>query len=334
MTSQVAYNSYMGEIFSVLNRMVDTLLTDVDRYQRKHHTTAFLFAIFKKYNDDEAGHKAALLAYYGFLALFPLLLVLASIVTMLVQNNHQLGERVTAGAVTYFPVVGHDLQRSINGLHKSGVVLAAGILLTLFGARGIADVFRNSLDHLWHVPYVQRTSFPRSLFKSMALILVGGFGATLAPLVSSIVLAFGRGLVFRIIGVAFATLILFWTLIFMIKVGSSVSRQFGEIAAGALVATLSIEVLQSVGGFLMTRELQHLDSVYGTFAIVLGLIFWIYLQAQVLLYALEVDVVRDKRLWPRSLHGPLTPADHRAYELYSSRTIYHEGGVKPPPKAG
>jgi membrane protein len=162
----------------------------------------------------------------------------------------------------------------------------------------------------------------------MALIVVGGFGAALAPLVSSIVLAFGHGILFRLLGVSFAILVLFWTLIFMVKVGSSVPRKFSEISVGVLVGTLSIEVLQSVGGFLMTRELQRLDSLYGTFAIVLGLLFWIYLQAQVLLYALEIDVVRHKQLWPRSLHNELTAADHRAYRLYSSRTIYHDNDSK------
>ncbi len=320
----------MGRILAAIGGVIESLLTHIDHYQRTHRLAGFLYAVFKKYTDDEAGHKAALIAYYGFLSLFPLLLVLASVVTLLAQSNQHLGDRITEGALTYLPVVGRDLQHSIHGLDKTGIALFAGILLTLFGARGVADAFRNSLDHLWQVPYVRRSTFPSSMLKSIGIILVGGLGSVLAPVVSGYALAVGHGIFFRLLALGIASVVLFWTLVFMVKVGSSARRSLHEVSAGVLVATVSIEVLQSVGGYLMTRELQRLDSLYGTFAIVLGLIFWIYLQTQVLLYALEIDVVREKRLWPRSLHGPLTPADHRAYELYSERTTYHEADAKPP----
>jgi hypothetical protein len=53
--------------------------------------------------------------------------------------------------------------------------------------------------------------------------------------------------------------------------------------------------------------------VYGFFAIALGLMSWLFLSAQVTLYAAEVNVVRARRLWPRSiLQPPLTQADQRA----------------------
>src|ERR1700693_1233830 len=123
----------MGQVINVLGGAIEALLNRLDRYQRTHRTAGFLFAVFKKYSDDEAGHKAALLAYYGFLALFPLLLVLTSVVTLLVQNNAQFSDRIIEAALAYFPVAGHDLQNSIQGLNKSGMALAVGILLTLFG---------------------------------------------------------------------------------------------------------------------------------------------------------------------------------------------------------
>ncbi len=314
----------MRSLLSFLARGVDAVVARLDELQRHASVLSFLFAVDKKYNDDEAGNKAALVAYYGFLSLFPLLLVLTSIVTFIAQYNPVICERIASGAVVYFPIVGRDLQHSIHGLHKSGLAFIIGILLMLFGARGIADAFRNSVDHIWQFPYTRRSTFPTSMIKSLGIIIVGGFGAALAPLISSIALAFGHGVVLRLITVLISSVVLFWTIIFMVKVGSSMPRRFRDIAVGAVIATVCLEALQSVGDFLMARELQRLDTLYGTFAIVLGLMFWIYLQAQVLLYALEIDVVRAMRLWPRSLRGPLTPADERAYQLYSRRTIYHE----------
>ena len=309
--------------FSALNRFVSSRLDQIDHYQRRHKWLAFLFAVIKKYGEDEAGNKAALIAYYGFLSLFPLLLVLATVVTLVAQQNHQLGDHIISGAVTYFPVVGRDIQQRIHGLHRSGIALITGVILTLFGARGIADAFRNSLDHIWHVPYIRRATFPLNIMKSMVLIVAGGFGAALAPLVSSAVLAFSHGVLFRFIALSFSTVILFWTLVFMVKVGSSVPHRFSEIATGILVATISIQMLVTVGSVIMAKELARLDTLYGTFAVVLGLVFWIYLQAQVLLYALEIDTVRTKHLWPRSMRGGLTHADKRAYRLYAGRTMYH-----------
>jgi uncharacterized BrkB/YihY/UPF0761 family membrane protein len=91
-----------------------------------------------------------------------------------------------------------------------------------------------------------------------------------------------------------------------------------------MVAAVSLEVLQSVGSLIVTRELQRLDNLYGIFAVVLGLIFWLYLQTQVLLLALEIDSVRAFRLWPRSVRAPLTPADREAYKLYMRRAEFHD----------
>ena len=64
-------------------------------------------------------------------------------------------------------------------------------------------------------------------------------------------------------------------------------------------------VLQAVGGFLVVHYLRHTSQVYGKlFAIVLGLLFWLYLGARLALYAAEVNVVAARQLWPRSLLQP------------------------------
>jgi hypothetical protein len=67
--------------------------------------------------------------------------------------------------------------------------------------------------------------------------------------------------------------------------------------------------LQAVGGYLVGHYLRHTSQVYGVFAIVLGLLFWLYLGAQLTLYAAEVNVVAARRLWPRSVLQPPLAAD-------------------------
>lgn len=304
-------------------RLLDAAVTRLDRIQRSRRLVGFIFAVAKKYNEDEGGHKAALIAYYGFLSLFPLLLVLSSVIALLAHGGHQVGDQLVRGAVDYFPVIGRDLQQNIHGLGKTGMALVVGLLLTLFGARGVADAIRTSLDHIWQVPYAQRSSLPGSLLRSMGIITLGGLGLALSPVVSGYALVFGHGVFFWLLSLLLASLVLFATLTLVVRLGLSVRRPFADVCVGILVATLLLEILQSLGGYLVARELQRLDNLYGTFAIVLGLMYWIYLQAQVLLYALELDTVRIYRLWPRSMHKPLTPADRRAYHLYVTRAQVH-----------
>src|ERR1700683_1731763 len=134
-----------------INSVFKSLINHFDEYQRHHKGVGLPFAIFKKYQDDQAGRWAAIFIYYAFLALFPLLLVLTTGVKLLIRNNSQLRNQVIRGAITYFPVVGHDLQQDIHGISKTGLALIIGLALTLFGARGVADVLRTSLDHIWQI---------------------------------------------------------------------------------------------------------------------------------------------------------------------------------------
>lgn len=308
-------------------RVIGWVLARLDACQRRRHFFGFGYAVVKKYREDEAGHSAALLAYYGFLSLFPFLLVLTSVLKLLLHNDTAIGDQLIRGAVAYFPIIGRDLQQDVHGIGKTGFALAAGLLLTLFGARGGADAIRSSLDRIWEVPHVRRSAFPRSLLRNLCIIIVGGIGLVLAPAMAGYVLVFGHEWFLRLASVLLTMVVLFWVLIFVVKMGVSTRRPFREIWVGAALAAVGLEILQTLGGLLVTRELQHLDDLYGTFAIVLGLFYWIYLQTQLLLYAFELDSVRVHHLWPRSLtRQQLTSADHQAYALYVARGRFHEPG--------
>lgn len=132
-----------------------------------------LFAIMRKYLDDEASSRAALLAYYGFLSIFPVLLILSTVFGILLNQDPGLTNQFIRTAVSYFPGVGHDLQVNVHSLRVTGAALALGLLVALFGARGVADVVRTSLDHFWQIPHARRQRFPRSLFSSLGIIGVG-----------------------------------------------------------------------------------------------------------------------------------------------------------------
>jgi hypothetical protein len=62
------------------------------------------------------------------------------------------------------------------------------------------------------------------------------------------------------------------------------------------------------------QQLSHASPTYGFFAIVIGLLSWMYVGAQLTLLAAEINVVRRYHLWPRSItQPPLTDGDRRTF---------------------
>jgi YihY family inner membrane protein len=285
-----------------------------DQFQRRYRLPGFLYAVIKKYSDDEAGYQAALLTYYGFLSLFPLLLVLSTAAGIVAGKNPHLQHTIVSSMTMYFPVLGTQLSEHITTLHKTGLALVVGILFTLYGARGVADAFIHGVNTIWRVPKVDRPGFPKAQAKSLGIVLLAGFGLLTASVSAAAASAAGHGVAFRALSILINIFILFWLFSLLLNISLPRHVTIKEIRSGALTAAIGLVMLQALGGYLLTRELKSLDALYSNFAIPLGLLFWIYLQAQVLFYSIEIASVKTHSLWPRSLTGDhLTEADERAY---------------------
>jgi YihY family inner membrane protein len=289
------------------------LIKRLDDFQRKRRLPAFIFAVIKKYDEDDAGRQAALLTYYAFLSLFPLLLILTTLTENISTSHPELQADIVKGATNYFPVLGTQLAAHVNSLQKSGFALLIGILFTLYGAHGVADAFQRGVQHLWKIPHSQRNGFPKSTLKSISIIVVAGVGFVVASVSVALAAAAGHGWTFRLLSILINLAI--WSGLFVLLLNISLPRHipFKETRAAALTAAIGLVILQILGGYLLARELKRLDALYSYFALSLGLLFWIYLQVQVLFYSLEIVAVRSHKLWPRGLtgHQP-TDADHRA----------------------
>jgi YihY family inner membrane protein len=291
---------------------VQKIIQWFDRFQRRHRLVGFTVAVIKKYDEDDTGHQAALLTYYAFLSLFPLLLVLTTLTEFITTSHSELQSTIIKGTINYFPVLGDQLSAHVSTLHTSGLALVVGILFTLYGARGVADAFRNGIQHLWKVPKSQRDSFPGSTLKSLAIILIAGIGFIVASISVALAATAGHGVTFKALSIVINLLV--WSGLFILLINISLPRHvpFKETRGAALTAAVGLVIVQVLGGYVLKRELKHLDALYSYFALALGLLFWIYLQVQVLFYALEVAAVRSHKLWPRSLSGKdPTPADIR-----------------------
>lgn len=277
-------------------------LARFDKFQRRHGALGFPLAVLKKYNDDEAGYQAAIITYYGFMSLFPLLLVFTSVLRIVLQHNPGVRERIVNSTYNFFPVVGTQLEHNIHGFGKNGLALAIGLILTLYGARGVADAFRRSVRKLWKVPRTEAAGFPMNIVKSLALILIGGVGLIGASLITGYTTTAGSPVVKALLVLA-SLLLLFGVFVAIIRLSLPIKVAVKDVWVGAAAMAIGLAALQAGGGYIVTHQLRHASTLYGTFAVVLGLLFWIYLQARVLLYALEIELVRTRRLWPRRLIG-------------------------------
>ena len=292
---------------------LQSIISKIDVYQQNHRLPSIVFAIFRKYGDDNAGYLASLITYYGFLSLFPLLLAATSLISIATTFHLPFAANITAALANNFPLIGQELQNNVHGLKSSGLSLLVGIALALFGARGVADAFRHAINEIWQIPKSERPMFPSDILVSLKIIFVGGFGFILSSVISSVIQSYGNSLFMTIIANLISLALIYLTLlaILLLAVPRTIKRT--DLRRGAIGTAIGFQILQLIGTLVVTRTLGHLSATYGIFALVLGLLFYISLQAQILMYSLEYNVVMRRHLWPRSLMlEPVTNADKDA----------------------
>ena len=301
--------------------LVQRAVRAADALQQRHAWLAVPVAVWKKFGDDQAGNLAALVAYYAFVAIFPLLLVLVTVLDLVLKNNPGLREKVLNAALRQYPVVGPQLEHSIGRLHGTPIALVVGLLGALFGARGVANALQNALNAAWEIPFARRPGFPWSWLRSFALIAVIGLGFIVTTSLSTLASGAGRvltGAGAGVLAIAVSMVLNFGLFWLGFRLGTAPEITWRQLRLGALMSAIVWQVLITFGGYFVSHQLAHASPLYGTFALVLGLIAWLYLQAEFTLYAVEINVVRAYRLWPRSIAPPpYTEQDRRAYRLYA-----------------
>jgi membrane protein len=286
----------------------------LDRLQQRHPRLSFPAAVVKKFGDDQAGQLAALIAYYGFFSLFPLLLVFVTVLGFVLQGNASAQESVLHSTLSQFPIIGNQLQANVHSLKGSGVALAIGLVGSLLGGLGITGAAQNAFNQVWHVPRKDRPSFLSSRLRGVGLLALLGVLSILSTVVAGAVTAqTPPGALAAIGGVLLAlvaNLLLFFTAFRLLTVEEVSTR---DLLPGVIVAALLWQILQHIGGYYVAHVVRHAKETSGLFAVVLGLLTWLYLGSQVTLLAAEINVVRARRLWPRSFFSaPLLDADKRA----------------------
>jgi YihY family inner membrane protein len=291
-------------------------LRRLDRAQQRHKPTAFVFGVIKKYGDDNGGVLTSNLAHSALVSVFPLLLVLVTILGLVVSGDPAVRSDVMSAVSSQFPAIGDKLTGHLHVLRKSSMIgLIVGLLGLVWGATGLAQSGLFTMAQAWNLPGPARPGYLPRLGRCLLFLGVLGIGVIVTTGLTALG-TFGHHLpVFVGLAevLAVAANVGLYLIAFRVLTPRGVPSR--SLIAGAAVGGVAWTILQALGSYLVHHYL-HSDSVYGAFATVLGLIAWLYLAAEVTVYAAEVNVVLARHLWPRSIiQPPLTEADRSSLAL-------------------
>ena len=288
-------------------KLLRRVITAVDGWQRRTPWASVPYAVMKKFGDDEANLLVVALAWYGFTAIFPLLLVVVTLFGFIGEQSIGTG---IVRTLHEFPVVGSSFNPSSkSSLHGSTLGLVVGLLGLLYGAQGVTQTAQQAMVTVWDIPKDQRSSFLPRLGRSLgALVTIGA-----AFLINAFAAGYATGgtasYAIRIpvlAGLLVLNAGLYFT-VFTLLTAKAIGPR--GLIPGAIAGAIAFTALITVGTGLVTHQLKNTSATYGEFGSVIGIVTFLLLLAKLSMYAAELNPVLARRLYPRALPLGGEPAD-------------------------
>ncbi|HSL58141.1 MAG TPA: YihY/virulence factor BrkB family protein [Acidimicrobiales bacterium] len=289
-------------------------LAPLDRLQRRTPWLGFVLGVVKRFGEHGAGRLAAVISYYAFFSIFPLLLAFVTILGFVLEGDEQLRQDLVDSAIGQIPLIGSEIADSAGALTGNGVALAVGLGGALWAGMGAMLAGQHAMNTVWDVPRYQRPKLPTARLRALGGLAVLGVGVIGSTAVAGLVTAVeGLPVVGRLGLLAANLAVNIGVLALAFRVLTAERLTWRQVLPGAVVGAVGYVALQNLGTFLVDRFVTGASDTYGTFAVVIGLLSWFHLLAQVTVFAAEVNVVRARQMHPRSwAGGALTDGDQRA----------------------
>ncbi|CAN5882408.1 hypothetical protein BH23ACT12_BH23ACT12_06560 [soil metagenome] len=289
---------------------ISNTLRRLDAFQKRHAGLTFAVEVLRKFRLDQAGYLATLVAYYAFFSLFPLLLVLVSVLGFVLGNDSELRRQIITSLLTQIPVIGNQVNRSISQIRGSGLALGLGIAGTLLAGTSVIRALQHGMDEIWGVPNHHRSTLIVARLQSLAFLALLGTGVVASTLVAGVggtsggILPLGL----RLTGIATSVALNFGMFLIAFRFLTSAPITLAHVWPGAVFAACGWAAMQTMGGVVIRTLLPRATVLYGFFAVVLGLMAWLFVGSNMTLLAAEVNVVRARRLWPVKNEAPVDDA--------------------------
>jgi uncharacterized BrkB/YihY/UPF0761 family membrane protein len=285
----------------------------LDGLQRRWAPLAWCHAVVRKYLDDGGAREAALITYYGFLSLFPVLLLGAAVVSRVFADSPGLREDVVAAIVP--PSLRADVADAAEVLAGSRPALIAGLIGLGYSGAGVVLSAYFTLNHLAGVPFRDRRGLVSRLLRTvagLAVILAGAIGTG----VLTVAIAWTPDELSPALGLAASCLVSGVVLTVLARLLLDRTAPLRSLWPAAVIGALAVTTTLNVGAMVLPRLIRGAGLIYGGFATVAGVFTLLYVLSNVLVLAAEAATVRHGRLWPRAFDaGRPTDADRRAMAL-------------------
>jgi YihY family inner membrane protein len=295
---------------------IERVIRKVDAAQRHYGPTAFVFGVVKKFGDDNGGVLVGNLTYSAFVALFPLLLVLVTILGLVAALNPVIRHDVLGTVAGQVPLIGRTLTGNVHQLRRSSVIgLIVGLLALIWGSTGLAQAGLFTMEQVWNLPGPARPGYVQRLGRAMLFLALLGAGVIVTTGLAGLNTYGRKAFILVIFAEVAAAVVNVAMYLGAFRVLTPKVVPARRLLPGAVVGGIAWTILQIVGTYLVHHFL-HSDTAYGVFATVLGLLAWIYLAVRIIVYCAEINVVLARRLWPRAIvQPPLTEADRASMAL-------------------
>jgi len=306
---------------------VKARLDKIDAFQQKHKPLAIAVATFRKFTEDQSTNLASMIAFWAFFSIFPLFLVLVTLLGFFLPTGTK--DDVLHNVSQLFPLINPE---SVGTLGGSWWALIVGILTALWSGTGVVCTIQTAFNSVWEVPMKERPKLVEQIGRSVAVLVTLGLGLVVSTLISGLITGTANGL-----HLGWAAQLLGYVITIAVDVGLFIvayriltDREVSvrDVLPGAVLAGVVFWILQQLSSFIISSRLQSAGSTYGTFATVIVILWWFYIQGIVSMLGAQLNVVLKEHLYPRGLVGvPDTEADKRAYDAYAKDKTFHDNQV-------
>lgn len=294
--------------------LIQRLVALVDGWQRRNRPAAIVYAVVKKFGDDDAHLYVVTLGWYGFLATFPLLLAVVTVLAFIGAGS--LGHQFT-NTLQQFPVVGSQFHpaRASPGSHGSALGLAVGLAGLVYGAQGVTQTVQQAMVHVWNIPYTEVAGFRQRLVRSLSGLAIIGCAFVTSAALSTLATGGNANVLLKITALGAMLLANCGLYAAAFRALTPAVVQARSLVPGAVVAAFAFSFLITLGSGLVQHQLRNSSATYGPFGAVIGLVTFLFLLATLSLYGAELNSVLNQKLWPRALRrSHPTEADARVLD--------------------
>lgn len=296
-------------------------LRRLDQLQQRYPAIAVPLAVQKRFGEHGGGRLAAMISYWSFFSIFPLLLAFVTVLNVVLRNDPETRADLVDGALGQVPVIGTQLADTSQPLDGSWVTVSLGLLGALWSGLAAANALQVALDEIADVPRYVRPNPAVRRVRALAFMLILVVGIAVSTFAANATTFLTSTWSILVAGLVTTFVVDTLVLIVTFRLLTTGRSPWLELLPGALLGGLGFAALQVLGSWIIDRFIKGASDTYGTFAIVIALMSWFFLVSRLTLYGAELNGVLLHRLSPRSMFNGDDPtaADRRAAELDSRR---------------